>query len=49
MAKYKVIKCELLKDVNECNYLKLELLNTHLMWEPTIAVPKTVLSNRSVS
>lgn len=38
MAKYKVIKCELLKDRNEFNYLKLELLNTHLMWEPTIAL-----------
>lgn len=38
MAKYKVIKCELLKDRNEFDYLKLELLNTHLMWEPTIAL-----------
>jgi hypothetical protein len=38
MAKYKVIKCELLKDVNKFNYLKLELLNTHCTWEPTIAM-----------
>lgn len=38
MPKYKVTKCELLKDVNKRNYLKLELLNTHLMWEPTIAL-----------
>lgn len=38
MPKYKVIKCELLKDVNKQDYLRAELLNVHCAWEPTVTL-----------